>query len=52
MTNLIVIVVLLALVGLAAAYLIRAKKQGQKCVGCPYSKECASRQSGCGCGTH
>jgi hypothetical protein len=42
------VLVILLIVGSAAAYVIRAKKQGQKCVGCPYSKECASR--GCGCG--
>ncbi len=28
------------LVFLAAAYLLRAKKKGQKCIGCPYSKAC------------
>ncbi len=51
MTNVIAIAVLLIIGGLAAAYLIRAKKRGQKCIGCPYSKECASRQSGCSCGS-
>lgn len=50
MTNLIVVLVLLALIGAAAAYVFRAKKQGQKCIGCPYSKECAARANGCGCG--
>jgi uncharacterized protein (UPF0333 family) len=48
MENLLLVLVILLIVGSAAAYVIRAKKQGQKCVGCPYSKECASR--GCGCG--
>lgn len=28
------------IVGLAAFYVIRAKKKGQKCIGCPYSKTC------------
>ena len=47
MANLIVILVLLVIVGAAAAYVIRAKKQGQKCIGCPYAKECGAK--GCGC---
>ena len=41
--DLIIIAVLLAAVGGAAAYLIRAKKRGQKCVGCPYCDACASK---------
>lgn len=50
MTNAIIILILLLLVGGAAAYVIRAKKQGQKCIGCPYSKQCAGKSCGCGCG--
>lgn len=30
------------IVGLAVFYIIRAKKKGQKCIGCPYSKSCSS----------
>jgi hypothetical protein len=51
MANTVIIIVLLAIVGGAAAYVIRAKKQGQKCIGCPYSKECAARGGSCGCGS-
>ena len=51
MTDFIIIAVLLVIVGAAAAYVIRAKKAGQKCIGCPYSKTCASKACGCGCGT-
>ena len=49
MTDIIIILVLLALIGAAAGYVIREKKRGAKCIGCPYSKDCASR--GCGCGS-
>lgn len=28
------------IVGLAAFYILRAKKKGQKCIGCPYAKDC------------
>ncbi len=41
--DIILIGVIALLIGGAVAYLIRAKKRGQKCVGCPYSGEC----SGC-----
>ncbi|MBE5794896.1 MAG: FeoB-associated Cys-rich membrane protein [Clostridiales bacterium] len=46
MTNLIVILILCLIVGASAFYIIKAKKQGQKCIGCPYARECASK--GCG----
>ncbi len=47
MSNVIGIAVLLAIVGGAAAYIVRAKKQGQACIGCPYAKQCAAK--GCSC---
>ena len=49
MVNAIASLVLLLILGAAAAYVYKAKKNGQKCVGCPYAKECGARQSGCGC---
>ena len=49
MENIIVIVLLIAIVGGIIFYLYRAKKSGQKCIGCPYAKECAKKKSGCGC---
>ena len=35
MSNLIIILVLLLIVGAATAYVIKAKKSGRKCIGCP-----------------
>ena len=35
MTDFIVILIVLTIVGLAAGYVIRAKKKGRKCIGCP-----------------
>ena len=35
MENIILIAVLLLIVGLAAWYVIKAKKSGRKCIGCP-----------------
>lgn len=52
MANIIAVVVILAIVGLAAYYIIRAKKRGRKCIGCPDSCRCGrSGNSSCGgCG--
>ncbi|MBQ2841352.1 MAG: FeoB-associated Cys-rich membrane protein [Oscillospiraceae bacterium] len=35
MTDIIVVAVLLAILGAAAWYVIKAKKNGKKCIGCP-----------------
>jgi len=48
MTNLIVILVILAIVGGAAWYVYKAKKRGAACIGCPHAKSCSSK--GCSCG--
>ena len=58
MEDIIVIVILAAVLGLAAWYVIRAKKQGKKCIGCPDSGSCGGScgscgegsQGGCSCG--
>lgn len=36
------------IVGAAVFYIVRAKKRGEKCVGCPYAKQCGGKCSG-GC---
>ena len=46
MKNIIIIVILLCVVGAACAYLYKAKKRGEKCVGCPYAKQCGSNCNG------
>ena len=43
MTDIIVIAVIVAVVGGAAAYIIKAKKSGKKCIGCPYSCQCTKK---------
>ena len=51
LTDIIVIAIVLLIVGLAAFYVYRAKKSGQKCIGCPHSKACSTKSSsGCSCG--
>ena len=41
MTDIIVLVILVILVGGASAYIINAKKSGVKCIGCPAGGSCA-----------
>ena len=40
MTDLIVLIILAALVGGAVSYIVKAKKNGAKCIGCPAGGSC------------
>jgi len=45
----IAIAVIALIIGAALFYIIRAKKRGEKCVGCPYAKSCGGKcHSACG----
>ena len=49
-TDFIVIAVILLIIGAATAYIIKAKKSGKKCIGCPDGCSCGKAQGGCsGC---
>ena len=52
--ELIAIGAILLIMGVAVAYIIKAKKSGRKCIGCPDSKTCSHKCGGCscGCGSH
>lgn len=53
--DIIIVLVLVVILGLACAYIIKAKKNGAKCIGCPMSKQCGSNNQGkteCNCGCH
>ena len=50
LTDWILIGVLVLVVGGAVAYIIKAKKSGQKCIGCPHSSSCGARTASGGCG--
>lgn len=51
MVDFIIIAVLAAVVGVAIAYIVKAKKSGAKCIGCSAAGGCShSNASGCGCG--
>ena len=49
MTDIILVFIIGAIVGLASGYLRKARKKGVKCVGCPDSGSCSGNCSGCGC---
>ncbi|MBQ8293373.1 MAG: FeoB-associated Cys-rich membrane protein [Bacilli bacterium] len=45
MDDLIPIIIIVLIIGAASFYLIKAKRRGQKCIGCPYAKTCSSKNS-------
>lgn len=52
MENFIIVAVLLVIVGLAVGYIVKSKRSGKKCIGCPDSGSCGKNgpATGCGCG--
>ena len=50
MIDLVAILVIALAVGGATFYIVRAKKSGKKCIGCPDSATCSGRCSSCKCG--
>lgn len=53
MKDLIAIIVILLILGLAIGYIIIAKKGGVKCIGCPSGSNCRSyksKEESCNCG--
>ena len=43
--EIIAIVISALTVGAAVIYILKAKRRGDKCVGCPYAKECKAKSS-------
>ncbi|MBQ8318062.1 MAG: FeoB-associated Cys-rich membrane protein [Lachnospiraceae bacterium] len=43
MVDVIIILIVILIVGAISLYLYKAKKRGETCIGCPYSKQCASK---------
>ena len=48
LTDGIVIAAIALIVGGAVAYIIKAKKNGKKCIGCPHASSCPSSKCDCG----
>lgn len=49
--TLVTVLVIALIVGAAAFYIIRQKKKGVKCIGCPGAGNCPSGKMGCCSGT-
>ncbi len=49
MIDYIIIGIVAVIAGLSAWYIIRQKKKGAKCIGCPSSKSCGGNCGQCGC---
>ena len=47
MINLIIIIALIIILGLAGGYIYKEKKKGNKCIGCPNSSLCSKKSCGC-----
>ena len=47
MIDILILAVVVAIVGLVAWYLYRAKKKGVKCIGCPDGAKCSGNCAGC-----
>ena len=45
----IIIAVIVLIIGAALAYIIKAKKSGKKCIGCPDSCSCGADKKSGGC---
>ena len=44
----IAIAVIALIIGAAVFYIVRARRRGEKCVGCPYAKQCGGKCGSCG----
>ncbi|MBO5162892.1 MAG: FeoB-associated Cys-rich membrane protein [Ruminococcus sp.] len=46
MEDIIIILIVAAIIAAVVAYLVRAKKRDETCIGCPYAKKCSGKCSG------
>ena len=51
MANVVVGAIVVAAVGAAIAYIVKEKKRGVTCIGCPHAGTCAKKRQG-GCSSH
>ena len=52
MVNFIIAGILLVILGAAVIYIVKAKKNGAKCIGCPSSGNCGGCRGTCECYCH
>ena len=46
-TDIIAIPIIILIIGGALLYIIKAKKSGVKCIGCPHGKTCKNKKNSC-----
>ena len=51
MADFIVVAIVVVLLGAAVSYIIKEKKRGAVCIGCPHAGQCAKKCQG-SCGSH
>ena len=44
--DIVIVLVVVAIAGLAAFYIYRSKKKGRKCIGCPHADSCSHHCQG------
>lgn len=44
MENILIIIILIAILSLAVGYIVRTKKKGIKCIGCPHYSSCQKQK--------
>lgn len=49
LTDFIVLGVFLLIIGLVIFYIVRQKKKGTVCIGCPHAGKCPNSKKGCSC---
>lgn len=53
MADLIVVLIIVLITGVAIRYIIKEKKKGNRCIGCPSAATCPSAKGGtCACQTN
>lgn len=48
MTDVLIALLIVLIVGFAVLYIVKAKRKGHKCIGCPDSENCNGNCAGCG----
>ncbi|MGN0778249.1 MAG: FeoB-associated Cys-rich membrane protein [Aristaeellaceae bacterium] len=43
MENVLILLMVAAIIGGIIVYLMRAKKRGETCIGCPYARQCGGK---------
>lgn len=49
MIDVIVLAIVAVVISLAISYIVKAKKSGAKCIGCPSGCNCSAKNTGEGC---